>query len=113
MLAAGRVGSKTQQFEIRPIADTWRVPGKTHRRAGNCLQMADFWLQGIRQSPLVFLTSRNEVPTLTPFSSSACGRPLAAPREGRADRTVVGAPGMCGPRPPGPSPTARLVEPLG
>ena len=72
-----------------------------------------FSVQGIRQRTPVFLTSPNEVPTLTPFSSSACGRPPAAPREGRADRTVVGAPRMCGSRPPGPSPTARLVEPLG
>ena len=54
-----------------------------------------FSIQGIRQRTPVFLTSPNEVPTLTPFSSSACGRPRAAPREGRADRTV-GAPGMCG-----------------
>ena len=55
-----------------------------------------FSVQGIRQRTPVFLTSPNEVPTLSPFSSSACGRPSAAPREGRADRTVVGAPRMCG-----------------
>ena len=50
------------------------------------------WGEPLR--PPVSLTSPYEVPTLTPFSSSACGRALAAPREGRADRTVVGAPGI-------------------
>ena len=47
-----------------------------------------FSVQGIRQRTPVFLTSPNEVPTLTPFSSSACGRPPggAARGAGRSDR---------------------------
>lgn len=40
-----------------------------------------------RPKPSDLLTSGTEVPTLTPFSSSACGRLRAPPREGRADWT--------------------------
>ena len=76
-----------------------RTPGlcqkDTRERREGTLETR-FSVQGIRQRTPVFLTSPSEVPTLTPFSSSACGRPPAAPREGRADRTVVGAPRMCG-----------------
>ena len=40
---------------------------------------------------LAFLTSRPEVPTLTPFSSSGAPRPWPAARESRVHRQVVGA----------------------
>jgi hypothetical protein len=59
------------------------------------------------------LTSHKEVPTLTPFSSSACDWPRHVNRRGLTGRSSAPPSNYRGPPPPALNPTRSLTEALG